>query len=127
MMLAKHAQEKSGNKKAKVFLLLGKLTALPQKFAGMYMSLKHAKGKERERIVGVIKKYADAYKGALGKIKEKVGEKSAIKKIEKDMSFFEFALAPERVFMPALIMKKTDVMSANAKKIKEMILKKKKK
>jgi hypothetical protein len=122
MKMAKYAQEHTGNEKSKIFLLMGKLTSLPQKFAGMYMSLKHADGAERERIVKEITKYAKMYKESFAKIKTKMGENPLLKKIERDMSFFEFVLAPERTFVPAIVFRKTNAMSNNMKKLEEKVL-----
>jgi len=113
-------QKLDGSDLSMEMLLLGKLSLLPQKFAGMYMLLKNTQGKEREHVIEVLAKYVTMYEDAVHKIEKLDPQNAVITKLQKNLLFLKHVIEPDRVFTPALVFNKTNTMTEDAYRAMKM-------
>ena len=122
IMLAKHAQIQSGNKKAEVLLLISKLSMKAERFVAMYMSLKTVKDDNRERIIANINNNINDYKALFAKMQKIVGNTPETKQLQRDLSFYEFTVSTQKTFVPALIFKNVKRMTGNIDTLRKVLV-----
>ena len=113
-------QKIDGSDASMKVLILGKLSLLPQKFAGMYMLLKNTKGKDRDHVIEVLEKYVKMYEKAVNGIEKLDPQNPVIITMQKNLLFLKHVIQPDRVFTPALVFSKTNNMTEDAYKAMKM-------
>ena len=110
--MIRETKEKIGTERGDALYYTGKLSAVSQKFASLYMLLKW--GMDNEKLHKDMDKQKQMYAKSLEKLKtisltsEK--SKSVLKELHKDLQYFTFLEQSSKTFMPALVYKKTNHM-----------------
>ncbi len=123
--MIRSAKEKLHNEQGDALYYTGKLSAVSQKFASLYMLLKW--GMNNEKLHNDMAKQKEMYANALVEL-EKISftsdeTKTVLKKLEKDLLYFEFLEKSTKTFMPALIYKKTNAMFEHTNEMMTALLK----
>ena len=123
--MIRSAKEKLHNEQGDALYYTGKLSAVSQKFASLYMLLKW--GMNNEKLHKDMAKQKKMYANALAELK-KISltddkTKAVLKKLEKDLLYFEFLEKSTKTFMPALVYKKTNAMFQHTNEMMAALLK----
>jgi len=104
----------------------GKLSAVSQKFASLYMLEKW--GTDSDKLKKEMRDMGESYAKILKKLKnnphlskEKFG--SLLEKLEKDYTFFTLLEQNTATFVPSLVYRKTDIMREHSDKMMDLIYK----
>jgi hypothetical protein len=119
------AKEKLHTEQGDALFYTGKLSAVSQKFASLYMLLKW--GMNNEKLHKDMEKQKEIYAHALAEL-EKISftsdeTKKVLKKLKKDLLYFEFLEKATKTFMPALVYKKTNAMFDHSNEMMSVLLK----
>ena len=124
--MIRSTKKKLHNETSDCLYYTGKLSAVSQKFASLYMLLKW--GMDNEKLHKDMAKQKEMFANALAELKkmslsdEKT--KKVLKKLEKDLQYFEFLESSTKTFMPALVYKKTNIMFEHTNEMMAALLKK---
>jgi hypothetical protein len=123
--IVKNAQKKSARKYEESVLYAGKLFILPQRLATFYL-LQGPESKHPEKMKKQMQKEIANYETYLSKldaIADSFSPKvqNEIKQMHKNLRYFQYLGGSVNTFVPALAYRKTDRMSAKAKKLMLML------
>lgn len=119
-------KKKLHNETSDCLYYTGKLSAVSQKFASLYMLLKW--GMDNDKLHKDMEKQKEMFANALAELKkmsltdEKT--KKALEKLEKDFHYFEFLEKSTETFTPALVYKKTNSMFEHTDEMMTVLLEK---
>jgi len=122
--MIRETKAKVGDDKGEALYYTGKLSAVSQKFASLYMLLKW--GMDNEKLHKDMAKQKEMYAMSLKKLDaitltdEK--SKEVLKELRKDLQYFTFLEQSSKTFMPALVYKKTNHMFEHTNEMMEALL-----
>ena len=124
--MIRSTKEKLHNETSDRLYYTGKLSAVSQKFASLYMLLKW--GMDNEKLHKDMVKQKEMFSNALAELKKMSLSDEKTKKVlgelEKDLQYFEFLENSTKTFMPALVYKKTNIMFEHTNEMMAALLKK---
>ena len=124
--MIRSTKKKLHNETSDCLYYTGKLSAVSQKFASLYMLLKW--GMDHEKLHKDMAKQKEMFTNALAELKKMSLTDERTKKVlgelEKDLQYFEFLENSTKTFMPALVYKKTNIMFEHTNKMMAALLKK---